>query len=740
VRQGDPLSPLLFCLAEDVLSRSISKLVTEGKLFQIKGTRNTHVPSHAFYADDIMIYCKGNLSGLKALKELFTTYALESGQVISTSKSTIFSGSITPGRLALIVQHLGFKVGSLPFNYLGVPIFKGKPKACYLQPIADKIKNKLSSWKASLLSIAGRVQMVRSVVYSMIVYSISLYSWPVSLLKDLEKAIRNFIWSGDVDQRKLVTVSWKKVCRPFSQGGLNIRSLINLNKASNLLLGWNLLNSQSSWAVLLRDRVLRNNSHIHYHIFSSIWSSVKDELAGIRDNSTWLIGNGNNINFWNDDWWGNTLASHFNIPPNISSLLSSRVSDFVRNGTWCIPEALANIFPTLVTLVNEIPLPLEPDQDELLWKLTDDGRLTLKEAYKFKSHAWPTLSWASYIWSVDIPPAKSLLVWRLMLDKLPTDENLRQRGCQIPSVCNLCHRYEETSSHLFFSCDFAVHLWSWLAGCLDTTLNLVTKDNIWTLCESGWSPQCKVTLNAAIINLINIIWFARNQIRYNNNLITATMAIGLIQAGTFLSGNNTRKVSSNSVKDLLFLKKFDINLHPPRPPLVKEIIWHPPLPSWLKCNIDGASHGNPGASSCGGVFRDMHANFVFAFAEPLGHANSYYAELCGAMRAIEIAYNNDWSHLWLESDSSLVVGAFGRHVNNIPWSLRTRWKNMKTMLRKVTCIVTHICREGNQVADALANHGLSLLGFYTWSDPPDLVKDFLLRNKNGLPNFRYCVS
>jgi hypothetical protein len=59
--------------------------------------------------------------------------------------------------LALIVQHLGFKVGSLPFNYLGVPIFKGKPKACYLQPIADKIKNKLSSWKASLLSIAGRV-------------------------------------------------------------------------------------------------------------------------------------------------------------------------------------------------------------------------------------------------------------------------------------------------------------------------------------------------------------------------------------------------------------------------------------------------------------------------------------------------------------------------------------------------------------------------------------------------------
>jgi hypothetical protein len=52
----------------------------------------------------------------------------------------------------------------MPFNYLGVPIFKGKPKACHLQPIADKIKLKLSAWKASLLSIAGRVQLVKSVI------------------------------------------------------------------------------------------------------------------------------------------------------------------------------------------------------------------------------------------------------------------------------------------------------------------------------------------------------------------------------------------------------------------------------------------------------------------------------------------------------------------------------------------------------------------------------------------------
>jgi len=57
VRQGDPLSPLLFCIAEEVLIRGILKLVEDGKVNLITGSRHSQVPSHCFYADDIMIYC-----------------------------------------------------------------------------------------------------------------------------------------------------------------------------------------------------------------------------------------------------------------------------------------------------------------------------------------------------------------------------------------------------------------------------------------------------------------------------------------------------------------------------------------------------------------------------------------------------------------------------------------------------------------------------------------------------------
>lgn len=108
----------------------------------------------------------------KLLKDLFRRHALGSCQVTNTAKSTIFSTSISHNRLGQIFNLLDFKIGYLPFIYFGVPIFKGKPKVNHLQPITDKIKLKLSNWKASLLAMVGRVQLVRFMIQSMLTYSI----------------------------------------------------------------------------------------------------------------------------------------------------------------------------------------------------------------------------------------------------------------------------------------------------------------------------------------------------------------------------------------------------------------------------------------------------------------------------------------------------------------------------------------------------------------------------------------
>lgn len=75
VRQGDPLSPLLFCLAEEVLSRGITNLVEAGEIQLMAGKRGVKMPSHVLYADDIMIFCRASKRSLQSLKLLFLQYA-----------------------------------------------------------------------------------------------------------------------------------------------------------------------------------------------------------------------------------------------------------------------------------------------------------------------------------------------------------------------------------------------------------------------------------------------------------------------------------------------------------------------------------------------------------------------------------------------------------------------------------------------------------------------------------------
>lgn len=116
VRQGDPLSPLLFCLAKEVISRSLTEMVREGKLKLIHGTRKINIPSHILYADDMMIFCKGTNSNIKALKDVYLKYVESSGQMENPQKSSIYAGSITSHRLSQVSHQLGLALALYHFN------------------------------------------------------------------------------------------------------------------------------------------------------------------------------------------------------------------------------------------------------------------------------------------------------------------------------------------------------------------------------------------------------------------------------------------------------------------------------------------------------------------------------------------------------------------------------------------------------------------------------------------------
>jgi hypothetical protein len=58
----------------------------------------------------------------------------------------------------------------------------------------------------------------------------------------------------------------------------------------------------------------------------------------------------------------------------------------------------------------------------------------------------------------------------------------------------------------------------------------------------------------------------------------------------------------------------------------------------------------------------------------------------------------------------------------------------------MNCVITHIYREGNQAADSLANHGLSIVSIAFWNETPLFITDLVNRNKLGIPSFRLCPT
>lgn len=69
-------------------------------------------------------------------------------------------------------------------------------------------------------------------------------AWPISLIKIVDRCIQNFIWSGDINVKKVVTVTWNKVFSPITECGLGIRSLRAVSNVDMLKLCWDFIASK----------------------------------------------------------------------------------------------------------------------------------------------------------------------------------------------------------------------------------------------------------------------------------------------------------------------------------------------------------------------------------------------------------------------------------------------------------------------------------------------------------------
>lgn len=151
---------------------------------------------------------------------------------------------------------LGMSVEQLPVRYLGLPLFSSRMSKGLCAPLIDRVKGRLASWQKAFLSMAGRVELVRSVLTSYSIYWSSAFLLPRSVLKEIESLFIRFLW-GDKERRPWVAVSWADICVPREEGGLSLRRLVDWNDAGMVRLFWLVASEDSSlWVRWIRRKYL----------------------------------------------------------------------------------------------------------------------------------------------------------------------------------------------------------------------------------------------------------------------------------------------------------------------------------------------------------------------------------------------------------------------------------------------------------------------------------------------------
>ncbi|XP_062114152.1 uncharacterized protein LOC133825189 [Humulus lupulus] len=198
------------------------------------------------FADDIILFCKGNIRAVNVLKCALGVFGEASGLQLNLMKSLIYFGGVPLEDKHGICQLLNLTEGSFPLHYLGVPLRPTKWKHSDCEIIIQKIRTKLFSWSSKHLSYAGRLLLIQSVLFGLCNFWMNVFILPQSIIKEVDKLCRQFLWGASGTRSKLHFASWQQVCRPKAFGGLGLRERSSWNRALLAKYIWAVTNKQDT--------------------------------------------------------------------------------------------------------------------------------------------------------------------------------------------------------------------------------------------------------------------------------------------------------------------------------------------------------------------------------------------------------------------------------------------------------------------------------------------------------------
>uniref|UniRef100_A0A0V0IYZ4 Putative ovule protein n=1 Tax=Solanum chacoense TaxID=4108 RepID=A0A0V0IYZ4_SOLCH len=257
VRQGDPLSPYLFVLAMEYFTRLLKSLRDSKFKFHPRCHKQQII--QLSFADDLLLFCRGDVQSTVLLYECFQQFSQVSGLIANQAKSCVYFGGVSKQEQQLILQHTGFTKGNLPFRYLGVPLSSKKLSISQCQPLLDRMLGIINTWTVKFLSYAGRLQLVQSVLTSIQAFWAQIFLLPKKVFQQVEAICKRFLWNGDTQTKGKALVAWDTICCLKVAGGLNITDVYVWNKAAILNYLWDLAKKKDKlWIVWVHTYYIKD--------------------------------------------------------------------------------------------------------------------------------------------------------------------------------------------------------------------------------------------------------------------------------------------------------------------------------------------------------------------------------------------------------------------------------------------------------------------------------------------------
>ena len=407
-------------------------------------------------------------------------------------------------------------------------------------PLVEKIRCRISTWTSRFLSYAGRLQLIKAVLMSLVNFWATVYLLPSKCIQEIESLCGAFLWSGPELKVTGAKVAWSVVCQTKQEGGLGIRALKVVNRVNVLKLIWRMLSGASLWGKWVESSLLKQRTFWEISEKSQIGSWMWRKMVKMRDVARSFhkkeLGSGEATSFWFDDWSARgsiftLLGERGIVDMGISREATVKEAVSVTRRRRHRSQLLNNIESDLVIVKEKLRDGVE---DVHMWrrKTGFKQKFSTYETWQLMRIDTGRCDWSRSIWFSQATPKYAFIAWLAVKDRLSTMDRISKWNWDVDVICVFCKREPESRSHLFFDCSYSSQVWEYITkGILLNEYTKVWSDILSIIKEERMERKKRFCLRYAFQATIYTLWRERNRIKHDEKPLPIEAVMKLVDKG-----------------------------------------------------------------------------------------------------------------------------------------------------------------------------------------------------------------